>query len=175
MMPRYHVLRQRFDDRISQQAWTNLVTFYDFDHSVFLQSDLDELSVHRLTLDDEFRNADASFAFKVHNLYCRRLAERIEFATNLLAGADWDFSSNEMFRVKRKDAPWPRTRLEAENHWRLKLKNEILVQILNAELDKSTNKVDAAGNLVKKYHQYHTVLNEPDEETVLQRYLSAVA
>ena len=175
MMPRYHVLRQRFDDRISRQAWTNLVTFYDFDHSVFLQSDLDELSRHRLTLDDEFRNADVSFAFKVHNLYCRRLSERIGFATNLLGRAEWDFSTDEVFRVKRKDAPWPATRTEAENHWRMKLKNEILVQILNAELDKSTNKVDAAGNLIKKYRQYHAVLSEPDEETVLQRYLSAVA
>ena len=42
-LPRAHVLQQRFDDMISQRAWTNLVTFYDYDHSVFLKSDLDEL------------------------------------------------------------------------------------------------------------------------------------
>ena len=49
------------------------------------------------------------------------------------------------------------------------------MQLLNAELDKSTNAVDAAGNLVKRYRQYYAVLTEPDEETVLQHYLSAVA
>ena len=49
------------------------------------------------------------------------------------------------------------------------------MQVLGAELDKSTNTVDAAGNLLKKYRQYYTVLTEPDEEAVLQHYLSAVA
>ena len=36
MLPKYHVLQKKLDDDISQKAWTNLVTFYDFDHSVFL-------------------------------------------------------------------------------------------------------------------------------------------
>ena len=68
-----------------------------------------------------------------------------------------------MYRIKRKDAPWPETREDAEDHWRRRLKNEALVQILGAELDNSTNKVDAAESLVKKYRQYYTVLTEPDE------------
>ena len=99
----------------------------------------------------------------------------MEFITNFLANVEWDFSTNETFRIKRKDAPWPVTKEEAEDHWRRRLKNEALVQILGAELDKSTNTVDAAGSLVKKYRQYYTVLTEPDEEAVLQHYLSAVA
>ena len=36
MLQKYHVLQQKLNDDISQKAWTNLVTFYDFDHSVFL-------------------------------------------------------------------------------------------------------------------------------------------
>ena len=51
----------------------------------------------------------------------------------------------------------------------------MLVQLVSAELDKSTNAVDAAANLLKKYRQYHAYLTEPDEEAVLQHYLSAVA
>ena len=175
MLQKYHGLQQKLNDDISQKAWTNLVTFYDFDHSVFLKSDLDELAKREKSLDDELHAGDPSFGFDVYNLYCRRLAERMEFVTNFLALAEWDFSTNETYRVKRKDAPWPETREEAEDHWRRRLKNEALVQILGAELDKSTNKVDAAGSLVKKYHQYYTVLTEPDEEAVLQHYLSAVA
>ena len=31
-LPKYHVLQQRLDDTVSQRAWTNLVTFYDYDH-----------------------------------------------------------------------------------------------------------------------------------------------
>ena len=32
-LPKYHVLQQPMDDEISRRAWTNLVTFYDYDHS----------------------------------------------------------------------------------------------------------------------------------------------
>ncbi len=175
MLTKYHVLQKRLDDDISRKAWTNLVTFYDFDHSVFLKSDLEALAAHETTIDDEIHKGDPTFGFDVYNLYCRRLSERMEFVTNLLATAEWDFTTNETYRIKRKDAPWPATREEAEDHWRRRLKNEVLVQVLNAELDKSTNKVDAAESLQKKYRQYWTVLTEPDEEAVLQHYLSAVA
>ena len=175
MLPKYHVLQKKLDDDISQKAWTNLVTYYDFDHSVFLKSDLDSLAAREKRIDDEIHAGDPSFGFDVYNLYCRRLSERMDFVTNFLATAEWDFSTNETYRIKRKDAPWPETAEEANEHWRRRLKNEVLVQVLGAELDKSTNTVDAAGNLLKKYRQYYTVLTEPDEEAVLQHYLSAVA
>ena len=175
MLPKYHVLQKKLDDDISQKAWTNLVTYYDFDHSVFLKSDLDSLAAREKRIDDEIHAGDPSFGFDVYNLYCRRLSERMDFVTNFLAAAEWDFSTNETYRIKRKDAPWPETAEEANEHWRRRLKNEVLVQVLGAELDKSTNTVDAAGNLLKKYRQYYTVLTEPDEEAVLQHYLSAVA
>ena len=174
MLPKYHVLQQPMDDAISQRAWTNLVTFYDFDHSVFLQSDLDRLAVHRTTLDDEIAHEDVSFGFDVYNLYVKRLRERVDFATNLLATAAWDFSTNETYRIRRKDAPWPADGAEAEEYWRKRIKNEILVMKVNHELDKSTNTLDFVTDITKRYRQYVTVLTEPDDEAVLQHYLSAV-
>ena len=135
MLPRNHVLQQPLDDEISQRAWTNLVTYYDFDHSVFLQSDLDELAARDKSLDDEIRDGNVSFGYDVYRLYCTRLGERIGFATNLLATATWDFSVDESYRIKRKDAAWPATREEAEEHWRRRLKNELLAQELGRELD----------------------------------------
>ena len=174
MLPKYHVLQQRLDDEISRRAWTNLVTFYDFDHSVFLKGDLDELARRDRSIDDEIKNGDVSFGFDVYNLYVRRLHERVRFATNLLATAEWDFSADETYRIKRKDAPWPETQADAEEHWRRRMKNEVLVMKVNHDLDKSTNRLDAATDLIKKYRQYETVLGEPDEEAVLQHYLSAI-
>jgi len=174
-LPQTHVLQHRLDDEISQRAWTNLVTSYDFDHSVFLTSDLEKLAAHEKTIDDELKAGDVSFGYAVHAIYTERLQERLLFATNLLAHGDWDFASNEVYRIKRKDAPWPATTAEAEELWRKRMKNEVLVRLVNAELDKSTNKVDAAGELIKRYRQFGMALTEPDEEMVLQQYLSAVA
>ena len=113
MLTKYHVLQKRLDDVVSRKAWTNLVTFYDFDHSVFLRGDLDALAAHETTIDDEIHAGNPEFGFSVYNLSCRRLLERMEYVTNLLATAEWDFSTNETYRIKRKDAPWPATREEA--------------------------------------------------------------
>ena len=194
-IPKMHVLQQRLDDEISRRAWTNLVTFYDFDHSVFLRSDLEKFASRQDRLDDEIRSGDVSFGYDLYNLYVERLRERIAFATNLLAAAKWDFTVPENYRIRRKDAPWPVDRAEAEDHWRRRMKNEVLAQYLNRELDaeekaarkkagKSEEKKDeeenskqlsVEENLIRKYRQYHMVLTEPDEEAVLQQYMSAVA
>lgn len=188
-LPKYHVLQQRLDDTVSQRAWTNLVTFYDYDHSVFLKSDLDGFAARQKTLDDEILDGNVSFGYEINARYIERLDERMRFVTNLLSRTDWDFSSNETYRIKRKDAEWPATTEEAEDYWRRRIKNEVLVALLNKELDAekkpATNgapfaiTVDVITNvtadLVKKYRQYASVLSEPDEEAVLQHYLSAVA
>ena len=174
MLPKTHVSQMKFDDEISRRAWTNLVTFYDFDHSVFLKSDLDRLSARENSLDDEIKAGDVSFGFDVYNLYVERLRERVDFATNLAVAAQFDFTSNETYRIRRKDAPWPATRKDAEEHWRKRIKNEFLVAKVNHELDKSTNRLETAKDVVKRYRQYATVLMEPDEEAILQHYLSAV-
>jgi len=169
-----HVSQHALDDEISRRAWTNLVSYYDFDHSVFLQSDLDRLAERAEKLDDELQDADASFGYDVYNLYVDRLRERLLFATNLLVRGEWDFSTNETYRIKRKDAPWPKTVAEAEDHWRRRMKNEVLALKVNHDLDKATNALDAASDLLKKYRQYAVVMTEPDDEAVLQHYLSAV-
>lgn len=202
MLPRNHVLQQRLDDVISQRAWTNLVTYYDADHSVFLKSDLDAFAAREKTLDNELKHGDVSFGFDVYNLFIERFSERYDFATNLLATAEWDFSSNEVYRIKRKDAPWPETREEAEDLWRKKIKNEVLAQMLSRELDiekkqakeaeegadgEDAEKDDAEEeeseprkpdtpeeNLLKKYRQYAVEVSEPDSETVLQNYLDSL-
>ena len=174
-LPKYHVLQQPMDDEVSQRAWTNLVTFYDYDHSVFLKSDLDRLAAHERTIDDEIGDADVTFGYEIYNLYVQRLKERIDFATNLLATTDWTFTSNETYRVRRKDAPWPETKAEAEDCWRKRIKNEVLVMKVNHDLDKSTNALNFVTDITKRYRQYITVMTEPDEEAVLQHYLSAVS
>ena len=171
-LTKMHVLQRVADDEISRRAWTNLVSYYDFDHSVFLREDLDRLAPRQTTLDDELKAGDAAFGFEVYNLYARRLAERLAFATNLLAAAEFDFSTNETYRVRRKDAPWPATTAEAEDPWRRRMKNEVLSILVSQDIDAAknasatnavaatndvavaTNRVGAiAADLIKKYRQ----------------------
>ena len=180
---RYHVLRHPLDNEISLRAWTNLVTSYDFNHDVFLKSDLARFEYMTNRIDEAVIRGDVSFGFDVFRTYYRRLAERIDFVTNLLATAKFDFTEKEEYLWQRKDADWPATREEQDDLWRRRIKNEIVSQLCSHRLDEEkhppTNGVftvdEAVSNLVKRYKQYHVVLNEPDEENALQRYLSAVS
>lgn len=174
-LPRQHVLQTPLNDDISKKALKNLIAFYDFDHSVFLKSDLDSLAKHELTIDDEVKSGNVAFGYEVHKLYVERLNERIDFATNFVANTEFDFSQNETYRIKRKDAPWPQTKEDAEELWRKRIMNEVLVMMLDKEINNSTNELNVVEKITKKYRQYAIVMSEPDEEAVLQNYLSSIA
>ena len=194
LLPRHHILKRQFGDEMSQRAWTNIVTYYDFDHTVFLKSDIELLQQHEFTIDDELKAGNVEFGYKVHRLYSARIKERIHFATNLILKGEWDFSKDEFYDIKRKDAPWPETRSEAEELWRKRIKNELLAITLVREIDaesvktkakeEKTEKADGdefkepeltpERTLLKKYAQYCRTMTSPDAETVLQFYLSAV-
>lgn len=200
-----HVLQHPLDDEISRRAWTNLVESYDSSHSIFLQSDLDALRSMETEIDDAIRAGDVSFGWHVRDVFRERLAECMDYVTNMIETTEFDFSQPEEYLWKRKDAPWPATDEERRAIWRGRIKNELLSQILTRELDaedkarreageSGTEETDTAAtpddssdeelpssakltpreNILKRYRQFATVMMEDDNETTLQRYLSAV-
>ncbi len=195
MLPRYHVLQHSFDDEISARAWSNLVTFLDVDHSVFLQSDLDGFKSKEKRLDDLLSDGNVKFGYDVYNRYLMRLRERIDFATNYLASVSNAYKNvTGDFELDREHAEWPGNKAEAEARWQARLNNELLGISISEELDKEDKASDSedkvsdsekeaedeisesspAEKLIKKYRQYLMVFSENDPETVLQYYLSAV-
>ena len=201
-----HILRHPLNNEISQRAWTNLVTMYDYNHDVFLQSDLDSFECMQLKIDDALRSGDVSFGYEIQRVFVQRLDECVNFATNFLLKGEFNFVDREEYVFKRDKSPWPTTREEREDLWRKRLKNDLLSQVLSKELDaedekngkkknkkkkidetsaKGTNDVAVAEekkpeptpleNLIKRYSHYLTMSRtEVDEETVFQRYMSAV-
>ena len=147
MLPTYHVTQQPLGEEISQRAWTNLVTMYDYGHCVFLQSDLDEFEPLRLRIGDALRRGDVSFAYDIHKVFVHRLEECVNYVTNMLETTEFDFSVKEECQFDRKEAPWPATREERDEIWRKRIKNELLAQILSRELD---DEEKAAGKKPRK-------------------------
>lgn len=145
MLPAYHVTQHTLDDAISQRAWTNLVTMYDYNHAVFLQGDLDRFAPMQTEIDDALRRGDVSFAYDVHRTFVRRLGECIAFVTNYLEKGEIDFSVDETYLYNRKDAPWPETAAARDDIWRQRIKNEMLAQILGRELDEEEDAAEAGG------------------------------
>ena len=135
-LERKHVLRRPFDDEMSRRAWTNLVSNYDYSRMVFLKSDIDRFAAMETKIDDALRAGDVSFVYDMHRVFLDRIADRVGYVTNLLMNAEFDFSVDEDYQWRRKDAAWPATREEQDEIWRKRIKNEMLSIVLNRELDK---------------------------------------
>ena len=165
-LERKHVLRHPFDDEISRRAWTNLVTNYDYNRMVFRKPDIDRFAEMELKIDDALKNGDVSFVYDVHRLFLERIAERVDFVTNLLLKTEFDFSVDEDYRWKRKDAAWPATRDEQDELWRKRIKNEVLSIVLNRELDKEEAAAEAKddGEETKDGGKAKAAAKDKDEE-----------
>lgn len=205
LLQKDHLSQQKLDDLISRRAWTNLVTSFDYDHSYFLQSDLEKFAGQETKIDDDLKNGDVGFAYEVYRLFRQRVEERYCFVTNELTKTP-DFSVDEQYTWKRKNAPWPATIEEQNELWRKRIKNERLAQLLSKELDaiNATNKPAAKAetkkendgekdegkaatatpapppptpeeSIAKRYKQLLFVIQDMDEEAILQRYLSAIS
>lgn len=199
VLPAAHLLQYPLGDEISQKAWTNLITAFDFDRSYFLQSDIAAFTNMQTRIDDAVKAGDVSFPFEVYRVFRARLEDRYAYVTNLLE-TGFTFTEDETYTWKRKDAPWPATQEEQDELWRKRIKNEVLAQLISRELDRAaatntaavvTNDAPAAAtggtatntppvltpqeNVAKRYKQFMIVIQDMDEEAILQRYLSAVA
>jgi len=205
VLPAAHILQAPLDEALSARAWTNYLNVIDFDHSYFLQSDVDAFAASRDRLGSDLRGGRVQFAYDVFAVYRRRVEERGAYVTNLLAGG-FDFGADESYAWKRKDAPWPRDRAEQDELWRKRIKNEYLAYVVARELDAqraanaaaaATNRAAAATNappagatnapaavappptpgefVRNRYEQFRLVIEDADAEFVLNRFLSAVA
>ena len=197
VLPSSHLMQHPLNDEISQKAWTNLINSFDFDHSYFLQSDVDAFTNMQFQIDEAVKAGDISFPYEIYRVFCERIEQRYVCVTNLLAKG-FTFTEEETYTWKRKDASWPATQAEQDELWRKRIKNEILVQVIGRELDQAaaSNKVSVVTNaapataaavtnappvltpeenIAKRYKQLMIVIQDMDEEAILQRYLSAIA
>lgn len=199
LLPDKHLLQTDLNDAISEKAWTNLLNSFDFDHSYFLQSDIEAFDSMRLQIDDAVKAGEVALPYEVYRVFRERIEERYQFVTNLLERG-FSLDRDESYIWKRREAPWPKDREEQDELWRTRIKNEYLVQVIGRELDMAaaTNKTEAAKepqaedgqelqkaaekpvltpeeNITKRYKQLMIVIQDMDEEAILQRYLSAVA
>ena len=190
-----HLSGERFDDRLSAVAWTNLVDALDFDRTLLTEEDLRRIEPLRTELDDRVGAGDLAFGYDLMALVRERLVQRCDYAEALLKEpATFDFSGNESYRWKRRKAPRPADAAAQRSLWRDALRNELLAITLAKELDAEEAaakgpeaKAQESGYdtedlsrpvdeiIRKRYRTLRDAYAEMDSETVLQRILSAVA
>lgn len=139
-----HFLQKPLDEKISAQAWTNFISYLDYDRSYFLQADIDSFEPWRLKLSACLEKGDFEFPLKVFKRYRQRVSERTDFSEKLL-DKGFDFTIEEDYVWKRKDAPWPADAKEQDDLWRRRVKNDVLARMIVRDYAES-NKVAKASS-----------------------------
>jgi carboxyl-terminal processing protease len=165
-----HFRQQKMNDQVSETFLKNYLNALDYNHMIFLQSDVDEFTQKYGTkLDDATLNGDISPAYKVYDLYMERLAERVQLVNKLLK-QEFDFSQDESVVLARNKEPWPKDDAESAKLWRQRIKYELLQGKLNKEKPEET-----IGVVQRRYQRLEKTMGELEGEDVVQMYLSALA
>ena len=192
-----HLSGERFDDRLSAIAWTNLVDALDYDHTLLTKEDLAKFGAYKTQIDDLVSKGNLAFGYELVSLVRDRILERCALAEKTLKQEKpFDFTKDEQYQWKRRKAERPANRKEQEALWHATLKNEYLALTLAKEFDAEEAKTKAkedkeedkpdyseeddlsqpvAEIIAKRYRALRDTYKEMDSEIALQRILSAVA
>ncbi len=189
-LPRIHLSRDAFDDRIATSALMLFIDSLDYDHTFFLASDIEQFQLQAAELDDLVSKGNTDFAGEVFSVLKTRVMNRVDYANRMLDQGFTDLEIDETYRWKRDDAPWADDEAEWDELWRKKVKNEYVsrLALLEAGLEdppeeSGTNVTETAKKddvlspeefIRERYKQYQLLIEDNfDNEMVLQRYLSA--
>ena len=168
LLTRYHYRRQSLNDSLSEVIYDNYLKRLDNQKMYFLQSDIDKFNLYRDELDDDLYRGNLIPAYKIFNLFKKRLTERIKLIDAQLEKG-FDFTINENYSPDRSDSAWAKTEPELNEIWRKKLKNDELSLLLNGK-----KKEKAVETLQKRFHRFHKLLLQYDAEDVFQLFMNAV-
>jgi len=108
-------------------------------------------------------------AYDIFYVYDDRVTSRIGWIFAELK-KDFDFTTNDTYRLDRSKSPWPETKAEADELWRKRLRYEVLDQLLNKKtLDESREIVR------KRYERMLKSVGETDGSELAELFLTTIA
>lgn len=165
----YHYRQGQLDNRQSSAILDAYLDTLDPNRSYFLASDIKKFEQYRYRLDEYLQNGNLDPAYEIFNIYLRRLAERTA-RLQLQLKREINFNIDEKLAIDQEDTPWRRSKIELDEIWRKRLKNELLQLILAGK-----NYSEAKDTLNTRYEGRLRRTKQYNSEDVFQIYMNAVA
>jgi len=168
-LTRFHYKAEPLDASMSQKIFDRYFDSLDGDRLFFVQADIDRFTPDRDKLGDDIYDENLSVPFAIFNLYEQRVAERTQYARDLLKKG-FDFAKDETYTYQRDKAPWAKTTTELDDLWRKRVKNDWLRLKLAGQDDAKIRQT-----LDKRYANYLDRIRQIDSEDVFQTFMNAYA
>ncbi|MBF2719186.1 carboxy terminal-processing peptidase [Psychrobacter sp. NG254] len=141
LLDRSHYLNQSLDSKTGSEILSMYIDSLDPNHTLFLQSDVDELK--RKYADDfgaRLKQGDLSAGVEVFNRYRKRSNEYFAMATKMLK-TDIKLTGDETIILDREKLNHFKTKKEQRDYWARQLKFQLISITLGQEDEKAKEKV----------------------------------
>ena len=145
----------------------SLIDRLDDSKSYFLKEEVDNFVKKSLEKQSEY---DFELAFKISNLYFKRLIEYSEFQLVLVNNNDFDMSINEKIDVYEEDNEWFADIDELKNFWKKQTKNDLLSLMISGSLSD-----EPINNLAKRYKNRIKRINQQKEEDIFSLVVNVLS
>ncbi len=120
------------DDAFSEGVFTNYLETLDPTKHYFLQSDIQEFSRYKDSIDDQIMDDNLAFFYVVYDRYLQRLKESEAIYKEILS-KDLPIDKAETYSVDYKKASFPKDKNELRKVWEKQLKMRYLGRLYDKE------------------------------------------
>jgi carboxyl-terminal processing protease len=169
LLQRNHYEKRALNDEMSSEVFDRYLEKLDYNKLYFLASDIAEFEMYRYELDEVLRSGQVNVAFDIFNRYQQRAEERLKYVFGQLE-KPFDFSTDEVLELDRKDAPWAKTSEELDDLWRKRLKDQALSLKLAGKDEEGIRKT-----LRNRYKRLAKNIAQSQSEDVYQIFMNSFA
>lgn len=126
---KFHVQPRNMDDSFSSGFFHQLLDNLDPEHLFFNKSDLTQLAIYRLQLDDQVRQRKTDFLRLVSQIYIERL-QQADSLIDIINRKPFDFSSAEKLTLA-EDTAYPADISQMQDKFYKKMKLDVLSNLLS--------------------------------------------
>ncbi|HVF33984.1 MAG TPA: S41 family peptidase, partial [Candidatus Saccharimonadia bacterium] len=168
-LTRFHYKRVPLDDTMSAQILERYIEGLDGEKLFFTKADIAEFARWQAKLDDAIYDGELEPPFEIFRRYIGRVDERTAHARALVEKG-FDLTVEEKYETDREDAEWAASRVELDDLWRRRVKNDWLRLKLAGKTE-----AEARKTLDKRYRSFKDRVAELDGEDVFQTFMNAYA
>lgn len=166
----YHYIHRPVDDIPSATLIRDFIGDLDYHHMIFTEEQIQKyIKRFETTLHNAYLSRGDIFpAIEIYNDYYKLTKERLKWIKKRLT-QKFNFSNADRYQADRKKADWPADEKAADELWDKRLRNEMLVELLN-----NATIEDASKKLLRRYERNERIIEEFDTNDLQSAFLSAI-
>jgi carboxyl-terminal processing protease len=169
LIDKRHMAQLRVNDEIAKRALEMYFKTLDPMKLYFYQSDIDQFAPESTKIDDAVKAGDVTLAKKIFDLFLTRVAERTAVA-QALVDQPHDFTVDETMERDPEKLAWFKTKEEADERWRKRVKYDLLLQ----STDDETPADKTLERLHKRYQSIARRWDQTSNDELLEMFLTSV-